>query len=423
MEQIIGLAVFFCALAIMAIIAFIKANLEICEPNEVMIFSGSRYKDEKDKVVGYRVIKGGRSLRVPFVETVNRLSLNTMPIEMDVKGALTNGVIPVNVKAMANVKIAGREEQGLGNAIERFLGKKPNAIAGIAKEILEGTMRGVLATMAPEEANASRLAFARQVAEEARVDMECMGLILDTLKVQDITDDKGYLEAIARKKNAEVHRDARIVEAVSNAEASRKEADAKRLAEIADIEARQSVVETEQAFRVQQAEWTTRANQAEERSKAAAEISRMEEMKVLEEKRVDTNKLKYEAEVVIPAEAEKEASVKKAIGEAAYTFEEGKAKAQALQLLREQWERQDSKDLFMIQLLPELVDKVAKVIASNLTVERLTVVDSGNGGGVPHLVGSLAGSVNAFLEQLKTLTGLDLARMMEDRQKLTGEKH
>ena len=414
MDLVVSLSIFIGALAIMAIIIFIKTNLKICEPNEVMIFSGRKYRD-KEKIKGYRVIRGGRALKIPFVETVSRMSLNAMPIEMDVNGALTKAVIPVNLKAMANIKIAGSEEQGLGNAIERFLGKGPNVIVGIAREIVEGTMRGVIATMMPEEANANRLAFAQQVATDARVDLERMGLILDTLKVQKIVDDKGYLDAIARKKNAEVQRDARIVEAQSNAEASKKESESKKLAEIAEIEAKKSVVEAERAFRVQQAEWTAEANKAEERAKVAGEISRMEEMKVLEAKRVDANRLKYEAEVVIPAEAEKEARMKKAAGDAAYTYEEGKAKAEALRLLREQWERQDSKDLFMIQLLPELVDKVTKVIASNLTVERLTVVDGGNGGGLPHLVGSLAGSVNAFLEQIKTLTGLDIAKVMEER--------
>jgi flotillin len=414
--------IFIAALVIMAIIIYIKANMKICEPNEVMIFSGRQFK-EKDKVVGYRVIKGGRGLKIPLIETVRTISLNTMPIEMDVTGALTRGTIPVNVKAMANVKIAGTMEDGLGNAIERFLGKSATAIATTAREILEGTLRGILATMQPEEANANRIALAQQVAKEAQEDMQRLGLVLDTFKIQEIKDDKGYLEAIARKKNAEVHRDARIVEAESNAQASKKEAEGKKVAEIADIEARQSIVQSDMNFRVQQATWKAEANRAEEKAKIAGEISRMEETKTLEGKRVETNKLKYQAEVVIPAEAEKDAQQMKAIGEAAFTFEEGKAKADALKLLREQWEHPNSKDLFMIQLLPELVGHVSKVIASNLNVERLTVVDggSGSGGGLPHLVGNLAGSVNSFFEQMKTLTGLDLAKMMEERYKVSAK--
>jgi len=420
------LSVLLVALAVMIVVIYIKANMKICQPNEVMIFSGRKFKDKEKGYVGYRVIRGGRALKIPLIETVSTLSLSTMPIEMDVTGALTRGTIPVNVKAMANIKIAGSLEQGLGNAIERFLGKSSTAIATTAREILEGTLRGILATMEPEEANANRIALAQQVAGEAREDMQRLGLVLDTLKIQEIKDDKGYLEAIGRKKNAEVQRDARIVEATSNAEASQREAESKRVAEIAEIESKKAVAKSELEFKAAQASWRAEANRAEEKAKVAGDIARMGETKDLEAKRVETNRLKYQAEVVIPAEAEKEALMLKAIGQAAYTFEEGKAKADALRLLREQWEREDSRELFMIQLLPELVSHVSKVIASNLNVERLTVVDGGGGGngaGLPHLVGSLAGSVNSFFEQMKTLTGLDMVRLLEERYgKGVGEK-
>jgi len=410
-------SIFVGVIALMIIIIYIKANMKICSPNEVMIFSGRKAKDKDKGIAGYRVIKGGRALKIPLVETVHTISLNTVPIVLDVTGALTKGAIPVNVKAMANAKVAGSIEEGLGNAIERFLGKSPSAIATTAREIIEGTLRGTLATMEPEEANANRISLARDVAEEAREDLKRMGLILDTLKIQEIMDDKGYLEAIARKKNAQVHRDARVVEAEANAVATEKESEGKRIAEVAEIEARRAVVESETSFRVQKAQWISEVNRSEEKANLAGEISRMEEMKILEERKVAAHRLKYEAEVIIPAEAEKEALCMKAIGKAAATFEEGKAKAEALNLLRQQWEKQDSKDLFMIQLLPELVEKVSQVIASNLNIEKLTVVDGGNGSGsgIPHHVGSLAGSVNAFFEQMKTLTGLDIVKTIEER--------
>jgi flotillin len=411
------ISIFLGVIALMVIVIYIKANMKICTPNEVMIFSGRKFKGKGQDAVGYRIIRGGRALKVPLIETVHTLSLSTIPLDMDVEGALTKGTIPVSVKVMANIKIAGSMEDGLGNAIERFLGKSPAAISATGKEIIEGTLRGALATMEPEEANSNRIALANQVAKEASEDMKRMGLILDTLKIQKLKDDSGYLDAIARKKNAQVQRDARIVEADSNAEASRKESEGKKISDIANIESRRSVIETEMDFRTQQAEWESKVNHAEEKAKMAGDISRMEELTVLEGKRVEANRLKYEAEVVIPATAEKEALLMKAVGEAATTLEEGKSKAEAIRLLREQWEQQDSKELFMIQLMPELVEKVTHVISKNLNVERLTVVDGGgNGSGLPHLVGSLAGSVNSFFEQLKTLTGLDIAGIIEERR-------
>jgi flotillin len=415
MENLIGYLIAAAVVVIMAIVVFIKTNLEICAPNEVMIFSGRRHKTPDGQVVGYRVVRGGRALRMPFVESVSRLSLNAMPIELDVSGALTRGVIPLDLKAMANVKVAGSSGQGLDNAIERFLGKSPATIATTAREIVEGAIRGVVATMSPEEANASRLQLAQRVSEDAGQDLQRMGLILDTLKIQELSDEKGYLEALARKKNAEVQRDARIVEARSDAEAAQQEAEAKRQAEIAAIDSQRSVTEADLAFKVQQAEWASDANRAEERAGLAGDIARMEEQRALEEQRVEANRLKFTAEVVVPAEAEKQALQNRAAGQAAATFEEGRAKAEALELLRQQWQQKDSRELFLIQLLPEIVDKVATVMSENLHVERLTVVDNGNGGGVPQLVGNVAGSVNAFMEQVKTLTGVDLARIAEKR--------
>jgi flotillin len=88
--------------------------------------------------VGYRIIKGGRALRIPLLETVDSMDLTNMPIEVAVQGAYSKGGIPVNVHGIANVKIAG-EQPVLDNAIERFLGVDRARIMAIAKDTLEET--------------------------------------------------------------------------------------------------------------------------------------------------------------------------------------------------------------------------------------------------------------------------------------------
>lgn len=108
---------------VLILLAFIKANLRICHPNEILVFSGRKRTLKDGTVVGYRVIKGGRGLKIPIIESVTQLPLTTMPIDLELTGALSKGVIPINIQAMANVKIAGSEEEGLSNALERFLGK------------------------------------------------------------------------------------------------------------------------------------------------------------------------------------------------------------------------------------------------------------------------------------------------------------
>ncbi|NIR17124.1 MAG: flotillin family protein [Desulfobacterales bacterium] len=413
----IGIAV----IAALIVLAFIKANLRICHPNEILVFSGRKRKLKDGTVVGYRVIKGGRGLKIPIIESVTRLPLTTIPIDLELSGALTSGIIPINLQAMANVKIAGSEEEGLSNALERFLGRNITDISQIARENLEGSLRGVLATLTPEEANNNRLEFAEKVAQQARSDLRNLGLVLDTFKIKHISDNEGYLEAIGRKKNAEVRRDAKIVEANAEAEAMLVAAEAKKKGRVAEHEADVSIVEAENKLRVRRADLAAEAHRFEARANVAGEIVRIEEEQKLEEQRVEMNKHKYEADVVVPARAEKDAMELKALGKAANIIEDGKAMAEAVRSMRQEWEKEDTRELFLIQQLPDILDKITRVVAENLSIDKVTVVDSGNGNGVPAYVHGVTGSIVSIFEQIKNATGLDIPEILQTKGKGTGE--
>ena len=413
----IGIAV----IAVLIVLAFIKANLRICHPNEILVFSGRKRKLKDGTMVGYRVIKGGRGLKIPIIESVTRLPLTTIPIDLELSGALTSGIIPINLQAMANVKIAGSEEEGLSNALERFLGRNMTDISQIARENLEGSLRGVLATLTPEEANSNRLEFAEKVAQQARSDLRNLGLVLDTFKIKHISDNQGYLEAIGRKKNAEVRRDAKIVEANAEAEAMLVAAEAKKKGRVAEHEADVSIVEAENKLRVRRADLAADAHRFEARANVAGEIARIEEEQKLEEQRVEMNKHKYEADVVVPARAEKEAMELKAMGKAANIIEDGKAMAEAVRSMRQEWEKEDTRELFLIQQLPDILDKITRVVAENLSIDKVTVVDSGNGNGVPAYVHGVTGSIVSIFEQIKNATGLDIPEILQTKRKGAGE--
>jgi flotillin len=410
----IGLAI----IAILVILAFIKANLRICHPNEILVFSGRKRRLEDGTEVGYRIIKGGRGLRIPIIESVTRLPLNIIPIDLELTGALTNGLIPINIQAMANVKLAGSEQEGLSHALERFLGKNISDISQVAKENIEGGLRGVLATLTPEEANSNRIAFSERVAEEARADLMRLGLVLDTFKIKHISDEQGYLEAVGRRKNAEVRRDARITEATAEADARLVAAEAKKKGNVAEAVADMSIVEAENELRVKKAELASQANASEARAKVAGDIARITEEQMLEEQRVKMNKSKYEAEMVVPARAEKEARELRAVGDAAHIAEDGRATAEAVSLLREQWEKEDTRELFLIQQLPGILDKVTRMVADNLRIDKITIVDSGDGQGMPSYVKGVAGSVAAIFEGIKNATGLDVAEILGSRKRV-----
>ena len=148
------------------------------------------------------------------------MDLNTIPIEVSVSNAYSKGAIPLDVQGVANIKVSSREGV-LENSVERFLGRPAEYIQQIAKENLEANLRGVLATLTPEEVNEDRLKFAQTLIDEADDDIRTLGLELDVLKIQNVTDQVGYLEAVGRRRTANVLREARESEAGQTAEAER----------------------------------------------------------------------------------------------------------------------------------------------------------------------------------------------------------
>jgi flotillin len=147
-----GAAIAVLVFAILLTIWGVNALVQICDPNKILIISGRKYKRQDGQTLGYRVIYGGRTFRIPILETVKTMDLTTMPVPIEVTNAYARGGTPLDIQAIANVKIA-RDESVVGNAIERFLGRGPQEIARVARETLEGNLRGVVATLTPEQLN------------------------------------------------------------------------------------------------------------------------------------------------------------------------------------------------------------------------------------------------------------------------------
>jgi flotillin len=420
-SQTIGIAIGLGAFAFLLLIIFFKANIVLCLPNELVVIAGRGRKLADGSTVGYRVLRGGRGFKWPLVESIARLPLTSLPVELVIGNAMAQGMIPVAIDAKATVKLAGREADGMDEAIERFLGKGPDAVTKTAIQALEGALRGVVATMSPEEANANRLELAAQAVERARADLRPLGIVLDFLQVQDVSDGQGYLEAIGRKRNAAVQRDARIAEAEAEAEARQVAAEQERVGREAEIAAAQIIVKREHALAVERADLQAEINRAEERSKVAADIARTAEQVELETKRVELSVKREEADTIVPAKAKREALMLKAEGYASRILQDGKAKAEAIELLREQWQDGEAENLFLIHLMPELVDKVTRVVADNLRVDKLTILDGGSGEGLPNYVKNLTNSAVVMMEQMKNLTGVDVAKLAEGKSAGRGD--
>jgi len=406
--QLIGIAIFIGVIAFSAIIIFIKSNIVLCQPNELVVLAGRKHKLADGTKIGYRVLRGGRGFKRPMLESVARMSLNTIPIELTLARAMCSGMIPVSVEGRASVKLAGQAEHGMDAAIERFLGKGAEAVTKAAKQALEGALRGVIATMTPEEANANRLKLASEAAEIARRDLKRLGIVLDFLQIQEITDAEGYLQAIGRQQNAAVQRDARIAEATAEADARKVSAEQTRISREAEIAADLEIIAKEAALEVKRSNLAAAENEARERASVAGEIARMEEETKLQTGRAVLKEKQQEADVVVPARAERAAKVLGAEADAARIQANGRATAEAIESMQAQWQDGATRELFLIQLLPELTDKITSVLSDNLRIDRLTILDSGDGEGLPNFVKNLTNSTVTVLEQIKNATGVDL---------------
>ena len=288
------------AVVVLVILTTIRSLIIICPPNRVAVISGRSRQLSDGRTVGYRAIRGGRTLRVPLLERVSWMELNTIPIEVSVMNAYSKGAIPLHVQGIANVKVSSVEGL-LQNSVERFLEVPQSEIAAIAKETLEANLRGVLATLTPEEVNEDRLKFAQTLIEEADDDIKTLGLELDVLKIQNVTDEVGYLDSVGRRQTAEVLKEARVAEAQFKAEAEESESLSRQRAEIATALADLKIVEQQNALRVRQAELEAIAGAAEAEAKVAGEKAKVIAEQALEAERVKLETRRLEAYVIAPA--------------------------------------------------------------------------------------------------------------------------
>lgn len=249
-------------IASIAVVLIVKNLLYVCEPNRVLVFSGGTYR-EGDRAVGYRTIKGGRAYRIPFLEVVDEMDLTNMIIEVTVTNAYSRGGIPLTVQGVANIKIAGHQPL-LGNALERFLDRDRKEVARIAKDTLEGNLRGVLSQLTPEQVNEDKIAFAEKLLEEAEADLARLGLVLDTLKIQNVFDDKGYLNSIGRKGSAELVQRSKIAEANARSQSVIQEAGNRQRARITELTSEMEIIRAQTEKRIADAVTRREALVAEE---------------------------------------------------------------------------------------------------------------------------------------------------------------
>lgn len=404
------------AIGILIFIGIAKQFLFIGRPNELLVFSGRKRKLANGNEIGYReVIGGGRAWRIPVLEKVEGMQLTTIPIDIHVSNAYSKGGIPLDVHAVANIKVSS-EPQHVGNAIERFLGRDPREIQRVGKETLEGHLRGVLARLTPEQVNEDRLTFAETVKVDVDEDFDMLGLALDTLKIQNVADSANYLESIGRQRISEVIRDAEIAESTAMAEAKQEEAIARQKADVASEQSQAEIISMENSLRQLRAELEAQIQSEEATATAAAQQARAQAEAKLQEVRREVEILRLQADHVLPAEAQKKAEELHAKGSAASIEENGKAMAMVLQMLTDTWLRagDDAKDIFLIQQLEEVLNTVITRI-KGMEIGEVTLLDSGDGTALPRHIASFPRAVRQVMDELRATTGVDITGILSQQ--------
>jgi flotillin len=376
----------------------------IAEPNEAVVLTGRRS--------GYRIVRGGRTFRFPLIERASRIPLRTIPIEVRIDNAFSKGGIPLEVQGIANVKIASDPPQVFNNAVERLLDLELSEIHRIAKDTLEGNLRGVLATLSPEEVNEDRLKFANELIEEADADLKRLGLQLDMLKIQNVTDRTGYLESIGRVKNADILRIAAVAEAESTAQTREKQAEAEQRSEVAKAEAAVQIAIAQNILRVRRAELEQEAVSKEKVAVAEAERAGVLVEQRVELARIDLQRSRLQADVVEPAEAERKAAQLRAEAEAALIREKGLAQVAVFEALMRQMVGGGDKALqvYLAEKLPDLFQRAADSL-DEIRIDRMVVMD-GDGEGMSRVANQKPAAILGMIEQVAGGLGIDIESVL-----------
>jgi len=405
------------ALGLLALIFFaflVRSFLKIAPPNEVLVISGQN----QGKGQGYRTYFGGKAWAFPIIQNVGRMSLNTMEVPITVRNAYSNGGIAMNVEAIANIKVSS-DPKHITNAIERFLNRDINEIRRVGKETLEGHLRGVVASLTPEQVNEDRLAFAEKLTQETEQDLVKLGLHLDTLKILHVSDEVGYLDATGRKAIANVIRSAEIAESDARRGASQSESENMGRAKVTQSNVDTNLVKLQNDLRRIRAELDSTIKAEEERTAAAAREARATAEQELQAVRAELEGLRLQVDRVLPAEAHKVAQEYKARGEAAIIRERGEAVSQALELMHAAWQEAgpNALQISLIENLESILATATKGV-NRIKIDGLSIIDSGDGETLQRYIASYPGMLDAVFAAVDKTVGINIQESISGRKEV-----
>lgn len=387
------------------------ARYRRCPSDKVMVIYGKVGQNKDGSARSAKCIHGGAAFIWPVVQAYEYLDLTPISISVDLKSALSRQNIRIDVPARFTVGIS-TEAGVMQNAAERLLGLRLQEIQELAKDIIFGQMRLIIATMQIEEINIDRDKFLEAVSRCVETELKKIGLRLINVNVTDISDESGYIEALGKEAAAKAINEARISVAERNREGSIGEANAVRDQRISVAAANAAAVDGENTSKADiaksdatrrelEAEAMRRAVIAEKTAEAKAKEEAYAAEQLAEQARADRELATQQADVIVKAriekermeleaEAEAEQTRRRAKGEADAIFAKMEAQARGIQeILSKQAEgfadvvkAAGSADSAVQLMLADKIEELVKTqveAVKNLNIDKVTVWDSMSG--------------------------------------------
>lgn len=435
--------VFAIAIVIFAFVVVFASRYKKCPSDKIMVIYGKVGTNGDGTQRSAKCIHGGAAFIVPIVQSYEYLDLTPLSIPVDLTNALSHQNIRVDVPSRFTVGIS-TEVGVMQNAAERLLGLKLAEIQELAKDIIFGQLRLVIATMDIEEINTDRDKFLDAVSGNVETELKKIGLRLINVNVTDIDDESGYIAALGKEAAAKAINDAKI----SVAEADRNGAIGASAAEKdqrinvsranseaieGENEAKAKIAESDATRREREAEANKRAVAAENIQAAKALEESYAAQRDAESARASLEKARLEADVLVKAEIAKREAELRAEAEAEQMRRKARGEADAI-LMKMQAEAAGAREILVKQaegltqivtaaggdanaavklMITDKLEELTRIqveAIKNLKIDKVTVWDNGQSGADGK--SSTAGFISGLYKSVPPLTDLfDMAGM------------
>ncbi len=424
---------------------------------------GNKVKDAQGGTEGFRIVRGAGTFVWPAWEQYRVLSLRMMTLDIDLQHVYTSQGIPINVKAVAQVKIKGDTEH-IRKAAEGFLGVPADQVRSTIQETVAGHLRGIIGTLTLEELYRDQKRFQEKIRDEAHFDLEGMGFEFKSFVFQAIQDSEGYLDSLGQPKIQEALRDARIATAQADRAAKLEEETARQQKEQKRFGVDTEIADAEKALSLKRASIQKEVDVARAQAVKAGEMETKVQDITIADKEVERRKLelnatireqadarKYETERTADAEqykverqaaadrkrreeaaqavkaeglakAEAESVMRKNIGlaEAEAIQAKGAAEASSRRLLAEALKLYNEAGLSIeaLKVLPEIAAAISEPLSRAGTT---TIISNGNGHegtGAAKLSQDVVQVLSQLSPIMEQLAGIDLKRFLQDVSKI-----